>query len=120
MVSATRRLSARGAGVSATGGAAVYDADSNAITWSGAVAAGASVTVTFDVTVDEGIPVGVVIENIGTVSYDSDGDGDYTDETLSVIRLSDFKTRSKLILLNSPANATSSSVGSAQRATPTR
>ena len=44
---------------------------------------------------------GDTIEDFGMVGYnDTDGDGSYSDEKLGVIRLSDFKSKAKYILLN--------------------
>ncbi|HUI25718.1 MAG TPA: hypothetical protein VL403_06495, partial [Candidatus Kryptonia bacterium] len=61
--------------VGATRGSADYNAAANRIEWTGDIAAGASVSVTFDVSVNSGIYVGTVISNQGTVFYDSNNDG---------------------------------------------
>lgn len=45
------------------------------VTWNGAIAAGASVTITISATISSSFPVGVQISNQGTVNFDSDGDG---------------------------------------------
>ena len=56
--------------VNATSGAATYNATLNQIEWTtGSVAAGGSVTIRFDVTVNSGITTGTVISNQGTVTY---------------------------------------------------
>ncbi len=59
----------------ASAGTAGFDAGNNRVTWTGNIAAGATVRITFDVTVNSGILLGTVIRNQGTVQYDSDGDG---------------------------------------------
>jgi len=61
--------------VTATGGSPLYNAGSTQIEWTGNVAPGSSVMITFDVTVNVGIMVGTVISNQGTVNYASDGGG---------------------------------------------
>jgi len=52
-------------------GTASYNAGSNRIQWTGDMAAGLSVTITFEVTVKSGIITGTVISNQGTVADDS-------------------------------------------------
>ncbi len=49
------------------------------VTWNGAIAAGASVTITISATISSSFPVGVPISNQGTVNFDSDDNG--TNET---------------------------------------
>jgi len=61
--------------VTATAGTAEYDGPANEIRWTGDVPAGGSITITFDVVVHTGIPLGITISNQGIVEYDSDGDG---------------------------------------------
>ena len=52
------------------------------MTWNGALAAGASVTITIDATIDSGVAPGTTISNQGTILYDANGDG--TNETTAV------------------------------------
>jgi uncharacterized repeat protein (TIGR01451 family) len=59
----------------ATSGMAVATVATNTVTWNGAIAGGASVTITIQATVKTDVPVGTTISNQGTVSYDADGDG---------------------------------------------
>ncbi len=61
--------------VNASAGTAVYSSTDKKIVWTGDIAAGSSITIRFDVTVDSGITPGTVLYNQGTVKYDSDGDG---------------------------------------------
>jgi uncharacterized repeat protein (TIGR01451 family) len=59
----------------ATSGTATASVGTNTVTWNGAIAPGATVTVTITATVLPTTPGGAVITNQGTVSYDSDADG---------------------------------------------
>src|SRR6185436_7455536 len=59
----------------ATSGTAVATTATNTVTWNGSIAAGGSVTITIQATVDSDVAAGTVITNPGTVSYDSNGDG---------------------------------------------
>jgi uncharacterized protein len=59
----------------ATSGTATATVGTNTVTWNGSIAAGASVTITINATVDPGIPVGTTITNQGTIAYDADGNG---------------------------------------------
>jgi uncharacterized repeat protein (TIGR01451 family) len=61
--------------VTATAGTAGYDTASKEVRWSGDVAAGASVTITFDVTVQTGILPYTTISNQGVIEYDFNNDG---------------------------------------------
>ena len=59
----------------ATSGTATATVATNTVTWNGSIAAGASVTITINATVDPGVPVGTTITNQGTIAYDADGNG---------------------------------------------
>jgi uncharacterized repeat protein (TIGR01451 family) len=61
--------------VTATAGIATYDSASKEVRWTGDVAAGASVTITFEVTVRTGILPYTVISNQGIIEYDFNNDG---------------------------------------------
>ncbi|MGE0084616.1 MAG: SdrD B-like domain-containing protein [Desulfococcaceae bacterium] len=69
--------------VNADAGTASYNSGSNRIEWSGNIAAGGSVNLVFDVTVNSGIAVGTLISNQGVVNFDSDGDGVNDSEDLT-------------------------------------
>jgi uncharacterized repeat protein (TIGR01451 family) len=56
---------------SATSGTAVANLGTNTVTWNGAIAAAASVTITIEATVTA--PQGTIVANQGTVNFDSDG-----------------------------------------------
>lgn len=58
----------------ATSGTAVATPGTNTVTWNGAIAAGASVTITIQATV-LGSAAGTTVSNQGTISWDSNGDG---------------------------------------------
>ena len=60
----------------ADSGTVNYVAGNNSIQWSGPIAAGSSVTIMFDVTVNAGISTGITISNQGTVNGDVFTDGD--------------------------------------------
>jgi len=62
-------------GASATSGAATPNVGTNTVTWNGAIAAGASVTITINATIKSGTAPGTVISNQGTIAYDADGNG---------------------------------------------
>ncbi len=57
----------------ATSGTAVATVGTNTVTWNGAIAAGASVTITIQATIDPAAVGGTIVSNQGTASYDSDG-----------------------------------------------
>jgi uncharacterized repeat protein (TIGR01451 family) len=59
----------------ATSGTAVATIGTNTATWNGSIAAGGSVTVTIKATVNFGVPSGSPVNNQGTISFDSDGNG---------------------------------------------
>jgi uncharacterized repeat protein (TIGR01451 family) len=60
---------------SATSGTATAVVATNTVTWNGALAPGATVTVTIQATVGAATPGGSIISNQGTVHYDADGNG---------------------------------------------
>lgn len=60
---------------SATSGTAVATIGTNTVTWNGAIAAGDSVTITIQATIDAGT-AGQSLVNVGTINFDSDVDGD--------------------------------------------
>ena len=66
---------------SATSGTAVATVATNTVTWNGAIAGGASVTITIQATINPATPNGTTISNQGTVSYDANGDG--TNDTIA-------------------------------------
>jgi len=59
----------------ASSGTATATPATRTVTWNGALAPGASVTITISATVDAVAPGGTVVTNQGTISYDSDGNG---------------------------------------------
>jgi uncharacterized repeat protein (TIGR01451 family) len=73
---------------SATAGTAVYNPALGRVEWDGVVPAGGTVTITFDVTVDEGTAANTVISNQGTHFFDTDSNG-----TNDAARLTDDPTR---------------------------
>jgi uncharacterized repeat protein (TIGR01451 family) len=62
----------------ASSGTAVATIGTNTVTWNGGLAAGASVTITIDATINGGT-AGTTITNQGTIAYDADSNG--TNET---------------------------------------
>lgn len=62
-------------GASVTSGAATPNVGTNTVTWNGAIAAGASVTITINATIKPGTAPGTVVSNQGTIAYDADGNG---------------------------------------------
>src|SRR5690606_18505183 len=60
---------------SATSGTAVANIGTGTVTWNGALAAGASVTITIQASIDAGLAPGATIANQAEVSFDADGDG---------------------------------------------
>jgi len=52
-----------------------YDSDENKMTWNGDIPGETSRKLVFRVTVNESLPNGIVIENQGTIYWDSDEDG---------------------------------------------
>ena len=65
----------------ANSGTAVATIATNAVSWNGSIAAGASVTITITASINNGT-MGTMISNQGTISYDNDGDG--TNESSAV------------------------------------
>ena len=57
----------------ATSGTAVATVATNTVTWNGALAAGASVTITINATVRSDATPGTTVSNQGTINYDADG-----------------------------------------------
>ena len=75
----------------ATSGTINYDAVENKITWDGSIPSSSSVTITFNVIVDDNLACGTIISNQGIVYWDSTGDGineatEYTNLTNIVVR----------------------------------
>ncbi len=66
----------------ATSGTAVATIATNTVTWNGAFAANASVTITIHATIHSTVPPGTTISNQGSLVYDQDGNG--TNETSAV------------------------------------
>ncbi len=62
-------------GASATSGTATATLATNTVTWSGALAAGASVTITIQATIDPDAAPGSVITNQAVLSFDTNDDG---------------------------------------------
>ncbi len=60
---------------SATSGTAFANLGTNTVTWNGALAAGASVTITIQATIATGLPAGTTITNQASLFYDADGNG---------------------------------------------
>ncbi|HEV8238306.1 MAG TPA: hypothetical protein VGS57_02945 [Thermoanaerobaculia bacterium] len=69
-------------GATATSGTATPNVGTNTVTWNGSIAAGASVTITINATIDAGVAPGTTISNQGTIAYDADGNG--TNEATAV------------------------------------
>lgn len=61
--------------LTASAGTAAYDGTARKITWSGDVAAGASVQLVFDVQVNAAAAPGATVSNQGTVSFNATGSG---------------------------------------------
>ncbi|HKI05103.1 MAG TPA: ExeM/NucH family extracellular endonuclease [Thermoanaerobaculia bacterium] len=59
----------------ATAGTAVANVGTNTVTWNGPLAAGASVTITINATIDAGVAPGTTISNQGSIAYDADNNG---------------------------------------------
>ncbi len=59
----------------ATSGTATATVATNTVTWNGSLAAGASVTITINATINSGVAPGTTISNQGTIAYDADGNG---------------------------------------------
>jgi len=66
----------------ATSGTAAANVGTNTVTWNGGLAAGASVTITINATIEADNAPGTTISNQGTIAYDADGDG--TNESTAV------------------------------------
>jgi uncharacterized repeat protein (TIGR01451 family) len=62
-------------GATATSGTLTLDTPTRTLRWNGGVAAATSVTITVDANVPAGTPLGTVISNQATLSFDGDGDG---------------------------------------------
>jgi uncharacterized repeat protein (TIGR01451 family) len=67
---------------SATSGTAVATPATNTVTWNGALASGASVTITIQATIDAGVANGTTITNQAAIAWDGDADG--TNESTGV------------------------------------
>jgi uncharacterized repeat protein (TIGR01451 family) len=67
----------------ATSGTAVASIGTNTVTWNGAIASGASVTITITATVNDSNATGATISNQGTISFDADGNGSNEATTLT-------------------------------------
>ena len=59
----------------ATSGTATATVATRTVTWNGSLAAGGSVTITINATIDANVPAGTTLTNQGTFSYDADGNG---------------------------------------------
>ncbi|MFA6956702.1 MAG: DUF11 domain-containing protein [Thermoanaerobaculia bacterium] len=59
----------------ATSGTAVATVATNTVTWDGALAAGASVTITINATIKTAVAVGTIVTNQASLSWDGDSDG---------------------------------------------
>ncbi|HEV7239113.1 MAG TPA: ExeM/NucH family extracellular endonuclease [Thermoanaerobaculia bacterium] len=59
----------------ATSGIPLANVGTNTVTWNGSLAAGASVTITINATIDPLVTAGTTINNFGTIHYDADGNG---------------------------------------------
>ncbi len=66
----------------ATSGNPTAAVATNTVTWDGGLAAGASVTITINATINAGTAPGTTISNQGTILYDGNGDG--SNETTAV------------------------------------
>lgn len=62
-------------GATATSGTTTATVATNTVTWNGALAAGASVTITIDAVIAAAVAPGTTISNQGTIAYDADGNG---------------------------------------------
>ncbi|HEX9699351.1 MAG TPA: DUF11 domain-containing protein [Acidobacteriota bacterium] len=62
-------------GATATSGTTTATVATNTVTWNGALAAGASVTITIDAVIAAAAAPGTTISNQGTIAYDADGNG---------------------------------------------
>ena len=78
-----------------------YNGGLDQVEWTGDVAVGAEIVITFDVTIDffpgpaDDLPIGTVITNQGTVAFDSDNDGinDLTVDTDGNLAIPGIQTR---------------------------
>jgi len=59
----------------ATSGNINYDSQNNMITWDGSIPSESAVSLTFKITINEGLKNGTIISNQGTVYWDSNEDG---------------------------------------------
>ena len=66
---------------SATSGTISFDASGNSIVWNGSIPALGSVTINFQVNIDEAAPGGSLICNQGVVTWDIDGDATNDSQT---------------------------------------
>ncbi len=62
-------------GATATSGTATTNVGTRTVTWNGALAAGASVTITITATIDANVAPGTTLTNQATFAYDADGNG---------------------------------------------
>ena len=62
-------------GATATAGTATATVASRTVTWNGALAVGASVTITIHATINANVAAGTTLTNQGTIAYDANGDG---------------------------------------------
>ena len=60
---------------SANSGNAVATIATDTVSWNGAIAAGGSITLTINATIDAGVAAGATITNQGTIRFDADGNG---------------------------------------------
>jgi len=59
----------------ATSGTATATVVTNTVTWNGSLAAGASVSITINATINPAVTPGTTISNQGTIAYDADANG---------------------------------------------
>jgi uncharacterized repeat protein (TIGR01451 family) len=67
---------------SASSGVATPDLPGNQVRWNGSIAAGASVTIDIEATVDA-VPPGTVVSNQGDIFFDGDGNGTNESQTVT-------------------------------------
>jgi uncharacterized repeat protein (TIGR01451 family) len=59
----------------ASSGTATATVGTNTVTWNGALASGASVTITIDATINPAVTPGTTVSNQGIIAYDADANG---------------------------------------------
>jgi hypothetical protein len=59
----------------ATSGTAIATVGTNTVTWNGALASGASVTISITATIGSALAAGTTISNQAALAWDGDGDG---------------------------------------------